>query len=101
MADSGDAAQAIRHLYAITNICDEALTSFLTMRDRKCGVIARSLPSVRRPNGLYGRWPPWRTARFPYSAQILQITPVPGIWTSGPLPSPTKCVSEPLSRTAP
>ena len=38
----------------------------------------------------------------PYcDGQIFQITPVPGIWTSGPLAAPTKCVSEPLSRTAP
>jgi hypothetical protein len=44
---------------------------------------------------------PRRTARLPYSAQIFQITPVPGIWTSGPLPAPTKWVSAPLSRTAP
>jgi hypothetical protein len=42
-----------------------------------------------------------RTARPSYSAQIFQITPVPGICTRGPLPAPTKCVSEPLSRTAP
>jgi hypothetical protein len=44
---------------------------------------------------------PRRTARLPYFAQIFQITPVPGIWTSGPLPAPTKWVSAPLSRTAP
>jgi len=36
-----------------------------------------------------------------YIGQIFQITPVPGIWTSGPLAAPTKCVSALLSRTAP
>jgi hypothetical protein len=45
--------------------------------------------------------------RFPcvginYIGQIFQITPVPGIWSNGPLAGgPTKCVSEPRSRTAP
>jgi hypothetical protein len=34
--------------------------------------------------------------------QIFQITPVPGIWTSGPLAGgPTKCESSLRSRTAP
>jgi len=36
-----------------------------------------------------------------YCLQIFQITPVPGICTSGPLLAPTKWVSSPLSRTAP
>jgi len=36
-----------------------------------------------------------------YCLQIFQITPVAGICRSGPLPVPTKCVSSPLSRTAP
>ena len=42
------------------------------------------------------------TERPDYIGQIFQITPVPGIWSSGPLAGgPTKCVSVPRSRTAP
>jgi hypothetical protein len=42
-----------------------------------------------------------RDRRADYIGQIFQITPVPGIWTSGPFAAPTKCVSALLSRTAP
>jgi hypothetical protein len=46
-------------------------------------------------------WPPHLLSPA-YCRQILKITPVPGIWTSGPFTGgPTKCVSLPRSRTAP
>ena len=47
-------------------------------------------------------WPPLFSARHSYIGQIFQITPVLGIWTSGPFAGgPTKCVPVPKSRTAP
>jgi hypothetical protein len=45
--------------------------------------------------------PPIDPMSWYYIGQIFQITPVPGICTSAPLPVPTTCVSSPWSRTAP
>src|SRR5262249_40153013 len=59
-------------------------------------------PRAARASNEGGDIPVAPSSSFPtYCLQILKITPVPGICSSGPLPAPTKCVSAPLSRTTP
>jgi hypothetical protein len=62
-----------------TSICDIALSKQKGRRN--------SRPCLKSSSYLVG--------------QIFQTTPVPGICTKGPLLAPTKCESEPRSRTAP